>query len=80
MSTEERSVEMTDTFPSSIEINRGMRGDVGWSIKIRGADGDEFDLVDRVAAIDTALAIRFRKPTLEEQLGASIEQVKSNGS
>lgn len=80
MSQEDRSIEMVEQFPSSIEVNRGMKGDVGWSIKIRGGDGEEFALVDRAADIDAALARRFGKanPTLEAQLGASIEQVKAS--
>jgi hypothetical protein len=75
-SEEQPQADLVALYPSRIELNRGVRGDVGWSISIRGDNGDEMSLVDRLAMIDAALSIRFRKPnpTLEEQLGESITQ------
>lgn len=79
MSQEERVAELTHDFPSSVELNVGMTGNVGWSIKLRSVDGDEMQMVDRIHEIHDELTNRFKrsKDDTLEKLEASIERVKA---
>lgn len=79
MSAEEGIAELVHDYPSSIELNRGMKGDVGWSIKIRGADGDEMVLVARIHEIDDELTARF-KTNLEQDLVRSVNAERARKS
>lgn len=82
MASDERTAELTHDFPSSVEVNVGMTGNVGWSIKLRSIDGDEMQMVARIHELHDELTNRFKKTKDDtiEKLEASIERVNETKS
>ncbi len=60
-------IQVADTEPIKIRLERGQRGNVGWEISVHGDNADH--ILEQIREIDRKLTAEYGKPSAKEVEG-----------